>query len=233
MDSSSFKPVLLAGGKATRMGEPKHLLSMGHGSTLLQHPFDLLHEVCPSEKVYISLAQESPPAPLLGGRKDAAKFIYDSEPNDSSESAGPAAGIIAAHRADPGAVWLVVACDYPLLTTEALRYVCEAYSSPVTCFRNTTGYCEPLVGVCSPLALEALEKEVANGARSPAAVVKKLDGRTVSPPLGCENWLFNVNTKNDWRRALELLEARRNEDISARQLHRHPSLGYSVANDML
>jgi len=212
MSKPSFKPLILAGGKATRMGEPKHLLPMANGETLIQHSFNLLREIsAPSEKIYISLAHESRMVSLLDGGKDAAQIIYDLGSNDGSESAGPAAGLIAAHRTHPNATWLVVACDYPLLTTKALRYICEAYSAPVTCFKNQTGYCEPLIGLWSPVALEALESKVANGNRSPTAVVRTLNGRTVSPPDGCEDWLFNVNTRENWHDALEKLEKRRVE----------------------
>ncbi|SPQ25720.1 b18cd0c0-f4ad-4005-8551-9f0e2e92d569 [Thermothielavioides terrestris] len=57
----SFTPLLLAGGKSTRMGSPKHLLPMPDGRPLYQHQLDLLARACPdAPTIYISLAQDSP-----------------------------------------------------------------------------------------------------------------------------------------------------------------------------
>lgn len=72
-----FEPLLLMGGKSTRMGEPKHLLVTPSGKTMLQHSFEILNELCPASKVYISLAQETPIDPFLRSKQDVAECILD------------------------------------------------------------------------------------------------------------------------------------------------------------
>jgi molybdopterin-guanine dinucleotide biosynthesis protein A len=58
---------------------------------------------------------------------------------------GPAAGLLAAHAHDADTHWLVLTCDYPFVTVEALRQLCEEFEEPVTCFVNRNGFVEPLV----------------------------------------------------------------------------------------
>lgn len=198
------KPLLLIGGNSTRMGEPKHLLVTPSGKTMLQHSFEMLSELCPATKVYVSLAQETPIDSFLRSRQDVAECILDLEPNCTVTSAGPAKGLLAAFRSDPKTTWLVLACDYPLLTAEALRQLCGMYAPPVTCFRNADGFYEPLIGIWSAAALETLADNLAAGIGSPAKVVKQLDGLAITPPQGHEDWLLNVNTRGEWDRALGL-----------------------------
>ncbi|KAK4122021.1 hypothetical protein N657DRAFT_560307, partial [Parathielavia appendiculata] len=53
-------PLILAGGRSTRMQSPKHLLPMPDGRPLYQHQLDLLAAACPNAPaIYISLAQDS------------------------------------------------------------------------------------------------------------------------------------------------------------------------------
>lgn len=206
MGDNSFKPLVLAGGKATRMGRPKHLLRMPNGETLLQHISSALYQACGSpEKVYMSVALESQIGPMTGDVRYISEFIFDSEENATSESAGPVAGLLAAHRTDPDATWLVAACDYPLLTDHTLRYLSNSYCPPVTCFRNKEGYHVPVIGIWSPTALKELAEEAAAGNRSLAAVIKKLNGTVVDCPPSCEDWLSDVNTEEDWQEITKVL----------------------------
>ncbi|KAK4243680.1 bifunctional molybdenum cofactor biosynthesis [Corynascus novoguineensis] len=188
----SFTPLILAGGRSSRMGSPKHLLSTPDGRPLYQHQIDLLPQVCPyAPTIYISLAQDSQlddylrtlpsvtdaspdPDPVLCKTPHIRKvtppaitIIHDLDANTSSvTSAGPAAGLLAAHRADPARTWLVIACDYPLLTQRALERLCAKYRPPVTCFRNADGFCEPLLGVWGPDGLAELERRVKGSSAS-------------------------------------------------------------------
>lgn len=205
----SFKPLLLIGGKSTRMGESKHLLVTPSGKTMLQHSFEMLNGLCPASKVYVSLAQETPVDPFLRSKQGVTEWILDTEPNCTVASAGPATGLLAAFRSDPKTTWLVMACDYPLLTTEALRQLCGSYVPPITCFKNMDGFYEPLVGIWSPVALAALAENVAAGMDGPTAVMEQLDGLAIVPPQGHEDWLLNVNTREDWDHALSLLRKRK------------------------
>ncbi|KAK4040421.1 molybdenum cofactor biosynthesis bifunctional protein [Parachaetomium inaequale] len=183
----TFTPLILAGGKSTRMNSPKHLLPMPDGRPLYQHQIDLLARTCPdAPTVYISLAQDSQlddylrtlpttstttTTPLTNSTptthiqheddvRARVRIIPDLTSNPSPSSAGPASGLLAAYTYDPSKTWLVIPCDHPLLTPAALQHLCAAYEPPVTCFRNADGFCEPLVGVWGPEGLRALADAV-------------------------------------------------------------------------
>lgn len=206
-----LKPLLLAGGRSTRMGKPKHLLEMPDGTTLYHHQLKVLQAACPeAPSIYISLSRESPQDPsmqnvtiLTGTCK--LEFIYDLEANQTGRSAGPAAGLLAAFQAFPDSSWLVLACDYPFMAAKALVQLQLAYRPPVTCFRNTEGYCEPLVGIWNPKALACLAESYSKGKSSPSSVVNELGGQMVTPELDKTLLLCNVNTEEDWAVAMDKL----------------------------
>ncbi|KAJ2981900.1 hypothetical protein NQ176_g1741 [Zarea fungicola] len=203
-----LKPLILAGGRATRMGEPKHMMQTPDGSTLLQRTFDLLGGVFQqTSTVYVSVAQESVLGSFMPDNMASARLILDEEKNTTSRSAGPASGLLSAYHMDSTATWMVVGCDYPLLTTHALNCLRQAYEPPMTCFLNADGVFEPLVAIWSPPALRVLEAEVVTGKGSLTAAIKRCGGNTVPAPDGCEQWLFNVNNQEEWQRALEFLKA--------------------------
>lgn len=216
----TLTPLILAGGRSTRMGSPKHLLRMPDGRPLYQHQAEVLARSCPGNPViYISLAQDSEldgflrqhatsqpnDTPTTPGRP-AVRVIFDLESNGTEESAGPASGLLAASAAQPDDTWLVVPCDSPFLNAELLERLRREYEPPVTCYRNGEGFCEPLVGIWSPDALARLAEKAKGGAVGPSSVVRELGGKQIGLPGGEERPLADVNTKEEWEAALMLLD---------------------------
>jgi len=108
------------------------------------------------------------------------EWLFDDE---SVGSIGPAAGLLAAHRAYPVESWLVIACDFPLLerpTLEALlqqHHAAFTRNEAVTCYQHEDdGAPEPLLAVWSAAALERLETNVAAGRTGPCYTVRQLLG---------------------------------------------------------
>ena len=210
-----MNPLILAGGKSTRMGSPKHLLCMPDGRLLYQHQIDLLHRSCPeAATIYMSLAndselddflqQASKEPQRIAPKGPNIEIIMDTETSQSTESKGPASGILAAFQHDPEATWLVVACDYPCITISALDQLKSEYIPPVTCFRNLGGFCEPLLGIWSPEAIRHLEENCEEGKLSPSKAVKELGGLVIIPDENADVVLRNVNTKEEWENVLQL-----------------------------
>ena len=211
-----MNPLILAGGKSTRMGSPKHQLSMLDGRPLYQHQIDLLHRSCPEAgAIYISLARDSELDNFLQQASKQPRsitpegpnieIIVDTETSQSEESKGPASGILAAFQHDPGATWLVFACDYPCITASALDQIKSEYKPPVTSFRNLEGFCEPLLGIWSPEAIRHLKRNCEKGKLSPSKAVKELNGLVILPDENADVVLRNVNTKEEWENLLRLL----------------------------
>ena len=173
------------------------------GRPAYQHILEHLMNALPlTDTFYISLRDEDQTSAMdLAGAHKIAKHvepIYDS----SSVPLGPSAGLIAAHVCAPSATWLIVGCDYPLLTAHTLQQLVKEYVPPVTCFNNEEACLEPLLGIWSPQALGRLAENVAAGKCGPSMTVEELDGKVLTPHN--ENWIFGANTTEDWDAAMKI-----------------------------
>ncbi|KAL4972774.1 MobA-like NTP transferase domain-containing protein [Aspergillus desertorum] len=216
-------PLLLAGGRSTRMGSRKELLCLAE-IPVYEHQLIRLHLACPeSGTVFLSLPSpaslsqilESPNVECMssatlrlrhGTRSVLVRVLYD-QPDEYAEAQdqGPAGGLLAAHSYDRSATWLVVACDYPFFSVSAVRQLCQDMAtSPVTCFENRDGIYEPLLGIWTPSALDLLEENVKKGIFGPKSIVTKSRGKAVRPQN--ENWLFNMNTPAEYEQAKKMSE---------------------------
>lgn len=202
------------------MGTPKHLLKFPNDDTntpMYVHLIRRLHVACGfTRDVFISLGGEgeaghdlesrikTPAAAETQSNEGADEelinvhIIYDCEGQNTAE--GPAAGLLAAYRSDSTAHWLVLPCDFPFITSEALEMLRREYQGPVTCFENEEGFCEPLLGIWGPEALKRLEENVGKGRLGPKFTVRDLGGKMIKP----ENWkwLVSVNTPDEWEAAI-------------------------------
>lgn len=141
---------------------------------------------------------------------DQVHYIPDRIPDS-----GPASGLILAHEDDTDAHWLVTGCDYPLLKPQTLALLIESHlkeKKAITCFRNTNGFNEPLLGIWSPTALRRLQElGMKNPAIGPNRVIQEFASnpdnaihakdycsgvKIVTPPD--QAWLRSVNTREEW-----------------------------------
>lgn len=226
------QPLLLAGGRSTRMGSRKELLCLAD-IPVYEHQLIRLHLACPeSDTIFLSLPSpaalaqilESPNVERLGpdtlqlrhqARSVRVQVVYDHrDEHGQAQDRGPAGGLLAAHAHDQSATWLVVACDYPFFSVAAVHELCREMEGPLTCFENEDGIYEPLLGIWTPSALALLEENVKKGILGPKSVVVKSRGKTIRPQN--ENWLFNMNTPTEYQQAQTLSEeiASITEDLS-------------------
>jgi len=101
--TAPFYGLILAGGKSSRMKQPKWALSY-HGKTQIEKCLDLLSPRC--SKIFISSRPEQQISKQIPGITE----IYD-----KYADIGPMSGIISAMQTHPRAAWLVLACDLPQL----------------------------------------------------------------------------------------------------------------------
>ncbi|KAL3441462.1 MobA-like NTP transferase domain-containing protein [Aspergillus insuetus] len=218
--SAAIKPLLLAGGKSTRMGSRKELLCLANNIPIYEQQLLRLHLAFPdSEAVFFSLPSPASLVEILENPRveriadttlrlhnadSSSPFLIHILYDDPKEDLGPAAGLLSVYRHDPGATWLVVACDYPFFSVSAVRYLHRHMAGPVTCFENADGIYEPLLGIWTPEALSLLEQNVQRGISGPKAVVLKAKGTSVRPEE--ENWLFNMNTRVEYEQVLKMTE---------------------------
>ncbi len=112
-DLASRTPVwacVLIGGKSSRMGRPKHLIEGDDGRTWLERTIDLLRPLV--DGIVVS-GKGHLPEPVAETVRLA----------DIPGVMGPLAGILSAFRWQPQVSWLVIACDMPGMTVDAVRWL--------------------------------------------------------------------------------------------------------------
>ncbi len=103
---------LLMGGKSSRMGRPKHLISGQDGKTWLEKSVEVLR---PHVDGVV----------LVGGGLIPQELATVQCLPDVPGVVGPLTGILAAMRWQPLVSWLVVACDMPRITAGAVEWLLE------------------------------------------------------------------------------------------------------------
>lgn len=185
--------LLLAGGKSSRMGCDKaSIIVDGDRVTQTERAINVLGKLC--QRTYLSL-REGQPAPKGGGGIPVIR--------DCGEAAGPLSGILAALYEVPDAVWLVLACDLPFITTDILaRLVARHHEAPdapfIACSCSLDGLPEPLCAIYTPAALSLVRSYASRAIFSPREIML----RERSPCLVLQSDEFhllqNMNTPQDF-----------------------------------
>jgi len=168
-----------------------------HGQPQVRWAYALVTRHC--ERTFVSLRPDQQQDPARAG---LPRIL------DAHDDIGPIAGIAAAQAAHPEVAWLVVACDLPFLTDDALRLlVSRRGRHPVTAFRSAhDGLPEPLCAIYEPATRRDILAAIERGRYCPrkfliAAGVPLLE--LPEPSL-----LDNVNTPQDHDTALASLRER-------------------------
>jgi len=197
--SSQVAPVyglILAGGSSTRMHRDKAALKY-RGSSQLDRAFELAGRHVP--EVFLSVRADQTLDPMRAQRR----MIVDAIAGE-----GPIIGIRSALAAHPRVAWLVLACDLPFLSDEAVDYLLRKRDTAgfATAYRSAhDGLPEPLCAIWEPAAAAALAEYQAGGGHCPrkflirhaVPLLEPLDRRA----------LDNVNTPEEYAQATAALES--------------------------
>lgn len=129
--------LVVCGGKSTRMGQDKSLL-VYHGQPQRYHLYEMLDKLC--ERVFISCNKEQ-----FSNIPDKYATIVD-EPE--YEGIGPMASLLSAFKQYPDASFLVVGCDYPLITENYLQRLIKVKDEVIfatSYYNSSTSFYEPLL----------------------------------------------------------------------------------------
>ncbi len=103
---------VLIGGQSRRMGTPKHLLQRSDGNTWLEHAVGVLTPY--TQQV------------VLSGPGHIPEQLSDMERlTDIPGIGGPLSGILSACRWQPHVSWIVLACDMPDVTGDAVKWLLD------------------------------------------------------------------------------------------------------------
>ncbi|MGI9550766.1 MAG: NTP transferase domain-containing protein [Aurantibacter sp.] len=186
--------LVLSGGKSTRMGTDKGLITY-HQLPQREHLYHLLDQVC--EKTFISLRedQEADLPPRMETIVDLNEFR------------GPYNGLLSAHKKYPDVAWLVLACDLPLMNIRALEELIAARKPEkmATAFAlRENPLPEPLCAIWEPHAFATSVDYLESGnGTCPRKFLINSDAHLVFPKN--ENVLLNANSEEEYKEALAKL----------------------------
>lgn len=181
---------LLIGGNSSRMGSPKQVLEAG-GRRLAEIVAAALSSALGSRRT-VALGSGVLPEALAGLTRLP----------DSPGFAGPAAGLIAAHRWAPEAGWIVAACDHLWLRPEHIEWL-AAQRQPgrrAVIPTQSDGHPCPTLALYEPQALEELERQAQAGrGAGPSALLGVPGSLVLAPPVELADGWKNVNTPEELR----------------------------------
>lgn len=176
--SGGVDAVILAGGKAKRMGQDKSRIRLGR-RTLLGHARTAL--------------ESAGHKPRVVGK-------------DLHPGLGPLGGIITAFRSARHSRVLFVGCDMPFVSGDLIDEFLAAATGGVGAMftQHKRGVGFPFM--LSRADLSVVEKQIVKGELSLQRLAKRLKARTWHPPAGRELELFNFNTPADLAEAKRKLK---------------------------
>jgi molybdopterin-guanine dinucleotide biosynthesis protein A len=175
---------ILIGGKSSRMGRPKHLLQDESGRTWLERTVETV-------------------LPHVEGIALSGSGIVPSELQshtrlpDVPGVAGPLTGILSAMRWQPDVSWLLLACDMPTVTADAVKWLLSQRRPGqwgiVPRIRGEKR-AEPLFAGYEPQSREYFERMCADGTRRISSITGFDRIRVIEIPQHLQNAWLNVNT---------------------------------------
>jgi len=198
---------LLVGGKSSRMGRPKQMLEF-RGRTLAEVAATALSRALGGRSLETaeSGAIRNPRLAILGAGQVPGTLQEVPRLADPPELAGPLAGLLAAHRWERRAAWILAACDHPWLSESDVKLLLER-RNPGTwtvMLRQPDGRPYPTFALFEPQSLEVLERAILLR-RTDDVRIGQLTGhpKTIIVPRATRG-LFNVNTPAEFKLAITL-----------------------------
>jgi len=189
LDGVPFIAGVLAGGGSTRMGQPKALLTLPNGKTIIEHVVDTAGSV--ANQVVI-LGQACPFPESLA----KLQVLPDGKPDS-----GPLAGLYSLLTYSKDQWTFLLACDMPFVTTQLLRKVAqqaqdnldaivfEKETGPHTCHTCCAGY--------HPRILPTVTDELFEGESRMQSVLARVRQKLLKPNSDEIHMLTNANTPDD------------------------------------
>ncbi|MBN9485429.1 MAG: hypothetical protein BGO70_14525 [Bacteroidetes bacterium 43-93] len=188
--------LVLAGGKSTRMGSDKTVMTW-HGQEQRYYLADMLGELC--EDVFISCRAEQ---------------THDIANNykvltDQVEGKGPLGAILTAFNTYPDKAWLIIASDLPLLDEETISWLID--NRDPNCIATTfesphDSLPEPLITIWEPAAFEAIQSLFQENISCPRKVLmRNLERVKIIKPNNPQA-LLNANTPDDAAQVIKLIQ---------------------------
>jgi molybdopterin-guanine dinucleotide biosynthesis protein A len=186
---------VLVGGRSSRMGLPKDGLWTG-SRTFLDRAIDTLRPFCDEQFVI----GRDRPEDALRGHRDRGRCAIGWLP-DAPGASGPLGGILAALDARPDVLWLILPCDMPGISHDAISLLLDHHvvGAPVTAGQlHSRREFEPFPLILSPNVGPRWRAAMDAGGRSLRAVLRMIGAQAVPIPCHMADDWWNVNTPTDY-----------------------------------
>jgi molybdopterin-guanine dinucleotide biosynthesis protein A len=173
---------ILAGGKSSRMGEDKGLMSF-RGKILAEYPAQVLSSLFPE-------------IAIVTGNAYYKKLGYETVP-DKILNAGPAGGILSALHHTAYRKNFIVACDMPFITRASVQFILDNSHNAEITIPVFNGKMQPMFGVYDSLCSAKWEELVESRIRKLETLVKHFELRLIevdSYEFFNEKIFANMNT---------------------------------------
>lgn len=194
--------IILAGGKSSRMGQPKALL-LFDGEPLITHTVRLLQMIFADIVVVAAPDQQLPPLPVTITQDEVA---YQ----------GPVGGILYGLQAARGKLCFVTSCDAPFLNLSLISHLLALSSEYDVVVPHWQDRLQPLHAIYRRSVARLLREQLERGELRPIFLYKKVRTREVSEeeirrfdPTGSS--FRNMNSPEDYEEALLLWQERQRE----------------------
>ena len=178
---------ILIGGRSLRMGRPKHLLGADTGISWIEQQMTVLEPLV--QRVVVAGTGRLPP-----------KLAELERLSDVPDVQGPLAGMLAALRWQPHACWLIVACDMPSISPEAIEWLLAQRLPGRHAIQprlRTDAPVEPLLACYETQAIPTLETMVRQSERSPSRLSAHAPVHSPVIPESLAGCWRNVNCHDD------------------------------------
>ena len=192
VDKKNITGIVLAGGKSSRMGSDKGLLTI-YGKMFVEHVVDAMKPLV--DNIII-----------VSNNKMYDQFGYE-RIEDEIINSGPMAGLYSGLKHSESEYNLVLSCDIPLIKTKVLKKLTDTdYRNYDVVQIQSQHKTMPLIAVykkqCMDKCLELLEQDE----KRLRVAVSQLKSKTILIESELDNFVRNVNTKEDLKEINDAVE---------------------------
>lgn len=177
--------IILAGGKSSRMGTDKGFLILNNKS-FVQYSIDALKPLVSK----IIIVSDNPEYDVFGYKRIT----------DAIKNAGPVSGIYSGLQTSKTEYNLVLSCDIPLITSEALKKLIDAIDDTSEIIQaESYGKSMPLVAIYKKSIAGVFHKFLKEDERRLRVAIKSCQFKNVVLDKALENTTMNINTKEEFK----------------------------------
>jgi len=186
--------IILCGGKSSRMGKNKALLTL-NGKFIIRYVIDVLNEFCDNL--------------LISTNTDELNFLNIETVADEYKNIGPIAGILSALKKSSTEQNIILSCDTPFITREFIAYMLRETNTYDVLLPVFNDHLQPMTGIFNKRLIPHIEQEISEGNYIPPRIFEKSKLKKLRVNENTSGWhqhlFFNINSPEDYDLARKII----------------------------